>query len=158
MRLHFKQRLFSWFDSYDIYDEQGNTVYEVKGQLSWGHLFKIMDAYGNELGAVRQVIFTFLPKFEIIRAGQSLGYIRKELTFMYPKYDFDFTGWHVEGSIFEWNYTIADQSGNTVAVISKELLHLTDTYNIDVRNDKDALLALMFVLAIDAEKCSRDNN
>ena len=26
MRLLFKQRFFSWFDSYDIYDENGNTV------------------------------------------------------------------------------------------------------------------------------------
>ena len=24
-----KQRLFSWFDSYDIYDEAGNTIYVV---------------------------------------------------------------------------------------------------------------------------------
>lgn len=36
MKLLFKQRLFSWFDSYEIYDESGNTVYVVKGQLSWG--------------------------------------------------------------------------------------------------------------------------
>ena len=27
MKLLFKQRFFSWFDSYDIYDEAGNTVY-----------------------------------------------------------------------------------------------------------------------------------
>ena len=26
MKLLFKQRFFSWFDSYDIYDENGNTV------------------------------------------------------------------------------------------------------------------------------------
>ena len=26
MRLLFKQRFFSWFDSYDIYAEDGNTV------------------------------------------------------------------------------------------------------------------------------------
>ena len=32
----FKQRMFSWFDSYDIYDEYGNTLFVVKGQLSWG--------------------------------------------------------------------------------------------------------------------------
>lgn len=37
MILRFKQRFFSWFDSYDIYDENGNTVYVVKGQFSWGH-------------------------------------------------------------------------------------------------------------------------
>ena len=37
MRLLFKQRFFSWFGSYDIFDEDGNTVYVVKGELSWGH-------------------------------------------------------------------------------------------------------------------------
>ena len=37
MKLLFKQRFFSWFDSYDIYDENGDTVYTVEGQLAWGH-------------------------------------------------------------------------------------------------------------------------
>lgn len=35
MRLLFKQRFF-WFDSYDIYDEDGNTVFTVEGKLAWG--------------------------------------------------------------------------------------------------------------------------
>ena len=55
MKLLFKQRLFSWFDSYDIYDEAGNTVYVVKGQLAWGHKLIIYDAYGNEVGMVLEV-------------------------------------------------------------------------------------------------------
>ena len=54
MRMYFKQRLFSWFDSYDIYDEQGNTIYVVKGQLSWGHCLKIFDPWGNEVGTVKK--------------------------------------------------------------------------------------------------------
>ena len=29
MKLLFKQRVFSWFDSYDIYDEQGKPVFAV---------------------------------------------------------------------------------------------------------------------------------
>ena len=33
MKLLFRQRAFSWFDSYDIYDENENTVYVVKGCL-----------------------------------------------------------------------------------------------------------------------------
>ena len=36
MKLLFKQRAFTWFDSYDIFDEAGNTVYTVQGRLSWG--------------------------------------------------------------------------------------------------------------------------
>ena len=65
MKLLFKQRLFSWFDSYDIYDEQGNTLYVVKGQLSWGHCLKIYDSGGREVGTVQERIFTMLPKFEM---------------------------------------------------------------------------------------------
>ena len=30
MKLLFRQRMFSWFDSYDIYDENENTIYVVK--------------------------------------------------------------------------------------------------------------------------------
>ena len=45
-----------------------------------------------------------------------------------------------------------------MAVISKEVFKLTDTYVIDVVNDADALYALMFTLAIYAEKCSRNTN
>ena len=37
MKLLFRQRIFSWLDSYDIFDENGETVYTVKGQLSFGH-------------------------------------------------------------------------------------------------------------------------
>lgn len=155
MKLLFKQRMFSWFDSYDIYDEQGNTVYVVKGQLSWGHCLKIFDAYGNEVGTVKERIFTFLPKFEVYLGNNYLGCIQKELSLFKPRYDIDYNGWHIEGNLFEWDYTIQDGAGMPVAVISKQLFNWTDTYEIDVRLPQDALVSLMFVLAIDAEKCSR---
>ena len=32
MKLLFKQRFFSWFDSYDIYDEGGRGVFTVEGK------------------------------------------------------------------------------------------------------------------------------
>ena len=53
--------MFSWFDSYDIYDENENTVYVVKGQLSWGHCLKIFDACDREVGTVRERVLTLLP-------------------------------------------------------------------------------------------------
>ena len=70
MKLLFRQRFFSWFDSYDIYDEDGNTVYVVKGQLSWGHCLKVFDASGQELGTVKEKILTWLPKFELYERRQ----------------------------------------------------------------------------------------
>ena len=155
MKLLFKQRFFSWLDSYDIYDENENTVYVVKGQLSWGHCLKIFDSFGWELGMVKERVFTFLPKFEIYEGERMIGSICKELTFFKPRYNIDFNGWHIEGNWAEWDYTITDGAGNTVAVISKELFHMTDTYVLDIVDPADALYVLMFTLAIDEEKCSR---
>ena len=65
MKLLFKQRFFSWFDSYDIYNEAGETVYTVRGQLAWGHRLKIFDCYNREVGTVQERVFTWLPKFEM---------------------------------------------------------------------------------------------
>ncbi len=155
MRLLFKQRLFSWFDSYDIYYEDGSVAYTVKGQLSWGHKLVIFDTEGNEIGMVNQKVLTLLPRFEIYERGELIGCLKKELSFLHPRYDIDYNGWHVEGTWTEWNYTITDRDGNTAATIGKELFNLTDTYVIDINDPDDALYALMFVLAIDAEKCSR---
>ena len=157
MKLLFKQRFFSWFDSYDIYNENGETVYTVQGQLSLGHCLKIFDTYGNEVGTVKERIFTWLPKFEIYIGEQYIGCISKEFSFFKPKFDIDFNGWHIDGDFFEWDYTILDISGQNIATVSKELFNWTDTYVIDVNEEQDALCALMLVLAIDAEKCSRNN-
>ena len=149
MKLLFKQRFFSWFDSYDIYDENGAAVYTVEGKLSFGHHLEIYDAMGNEVATLQEKVLTFLPKFEIYLEDTYVGCIRKEFTFLRPKFTLDCNGWYVEGQFLEWDYRL-------VATITKEILHWTDTYVIDVERPEDALLALMVVLAIDAEKCSRD--
>jgi len=157
MRLLFKQRFFSWFDSYDIYDSAGNTVFTVEGRLAWGHCLKIFDSNGREVGTVRERVLTFLPKFELYLGEQYIGCITKDFSLFTPRFSIDCNGWTVEGSFWEWDYSILDSAGTDVASISKELFNWTDTYVIDVHDPKDALCALMLVLAIDAEKCSRNS-
>ena len=157
MKLLFKQRFFSWFDSYDIFDEHGNIVYVVKGQFSWGHCLKIFDVNGYEVGTVKEKIITWLPKFEMYYGDRYIGCISREFSIFKPKYNIDCNGWHVEGDFFECDYQIINSNGAEVATVSKELFNWTDTYSIDVYNPQDALNALMLVLAIDAEKCSRRN-
>ncbi len=157
MQLRFKQRLFSWFDSYDVFDTAENTVYTVKGQFSWGHCLKIFDSLGNEIGMVKERLFTWFPKFEMYVGGRCIGCISREFSWFRPKYSIDCNGWQVNGNFFEWDYRIADSGNRTVATISKEFFNWTDTYVLDIVNPNDALHVLMLVIAIDAEKCSRNN-
>lgn len=156
MKLLFKQRIFSWFDSYDIYDEAGNTIFTVEGQFDWGHRLHVLDARGSHVGTLKQRMLTFMPQFEIYVGETCLGCIRKEFSFLKPRFSLECLGWQVQGELFEWDYEICDSSGSLVATVTKELLNWSDTYTIDVADPAHALYALMVVLAIDAEKCSRN--
>lgn len=147
--------MFSWFDSYDIYDEQQNTVFTVRGKLSWGHRLEVYDKNENHIATLQQKVLSFLPKFQIYIGGNLVGEIVKEFTFFKPSFNISCNGWQVNGSFWEWDYRITS-GGGIIAVIEKQLFNWTDTYTIDVLNENDSLLALMVVLAIDAVKCSRN--
>ncbi len=155
MKLLFKQRAFSWLDSYDIYNEAGETVFTVKGELAWGHQLRIYDAAGSAVGMIKEVILSWLPKFEMYLGDRYAGCIRKGFSLFRPKFTIDCNGWQMDGDWLEWEYTILDAAGREVAAVSKEPWRWTDTYAIEVPDPQDALCALMLVLAIDAEKCSR---
>lgn len=158
MKLLFRQRFFSWLDSYDIYNEDGSVVYTVQGRLSWGHKLVISDSQGRELGMVQEEVLTFLPRFALYLEGREVGCIQKEFTLFQPSFRLDCLGWQIQGDFFEWDYTITDPAGGQVASLSKQLLNWTDTYVLDIGQARDAIYVLMVALAIDAAKCSAGNH
>lgn len=158
MKLLFKQRLFSWLDSYDIYYEDGSTAYTVHGKMSWGHCLEIFNQNEQYVGRVKEEVLTFLPRFHMYLGEEYIGEIRKELTFLRDSFQLDCKGWTVQGDFWDWDYVICDGSGVAVAQISKQFLNFTDTYEIEVANPDHALISLMVVLAIDAVRCSSSNN
>lgn len=157
MKLLFKQRLLSWFGRYDIYGENGGVIFSVEGKPSWGKRLEIYDAQGNYLGQIKRKLWTWLPRYELYIGESMIGEIKKEFTFLKPVFSLSFNNWTVTGNFMEWDYQVLDARGQLVMNASKELWNWTDTYIIDVFDAKDALLSLMIVLVIDAEKESRDN-
>ena len=119
MKLLFKQKFFSWFDSYDVFDENGNVYFSVKGKLAFGHAFDIYDKYDNLLGEVKQRIFHFLPHFDLYINGEEVGTLIKEFTFFKQKFTITCRDWQIEGDWFEWDYYIKDSANNIIASISR---------------------------------------
>ena len=89
MKLLFKQRLFSWLDSYDIYNEHGETAFTVEGKLAWGHKLEVLDPAGRHLGTVKEEVLTFLPRFALYLGEEYIGQIKKEFTFFKPSFTLD---------------------------------------------------------------------
>lgn len=158
MELLIKQRVFSWTDSYDVYDETGAARYFVKADFfSFGHQIHIYDKQtGEELGSVRQKLFTLLPTFELIMGGRSVGLIRKKFTFFSQDYEVEYRGWDVEGDFLGWDYRVM-QGQQEVMSISKQWLSWGDTYTLRCSNPANEFPGLLLVIAIDAANCDHND-
>ena len=88
------------------------------------------------MGTVLEKVITLLPKFEIYKNNEYIGCLSKELSFFTPHYNIDYNGWHIDGTLTEWNYTIVDESYDTVAIIRKEIFNFTDTMSLMLKIQK----------------------
>ena len=158
MKLLIRQRMFSWGDSYDVYDEDGSPRYEVRSDLfALGHQIRVFDKRSmEELGSIHEKLLTFLPVFEIVVDGRLQGSVRKEFSFLRPSYRVDYHDWQITGDVFGWDYRVM-QGDREVMSISKEVLNWTDTYILTYNNPAWEMPGLLLVLAIDAANCSHHN-
>lgn len=158
MRLYIKQKVFSWSDEFTVKDEQGNDKYYVKGELfSFGHKLHVYDTNHREVAYIAQKVFAWMPQFLITINGQEVGRLVKKMTFFKPSYYIEGSDLELGGDFFEYDYTLSAH-GKSIMKLSKEWFTWGDSYVLDINNPQDELLSLCIVLAIDCEKCSRNNN
>ena len=145
-----KQKFRLGGERFDIKDDRGNVDYQVEGSFfRIPKTFSIYDAQGQVVNQITKSIMTLLPRFEIkLRNGHHF-YIRKKLTFFRDKYEFDQLGLRVEGNIWDLNFRLLDEQDQTVAEITKEIFHLTSTYQVTVYDEAYADLVISLCVAID---------
>lgn len=158
MELLTRQRVFSWTDTYDVFDASGNAKYFVKGEFfSLGHKIHVYNkATGEELGCVAQRLLTLLPTFDITVDGCVVGTVKKKFTFFTQDYLVDYRGWDVSGDFLGWDYCVTDGCRD-VMTISKQWLSWGDTYTLSFDDPADELPGLLLVIAIDAANCDHND-
>ena len=161
MELHIRQRIFSWGDSYDVFDDSWEARYEVRSAFfSLGHQIHVYDKRADEgrdeVGSIRQKLFTLMPTFEIEIGGRVIGTVRKKFTLLRQNYEVDYRGWDVEGDFLGWDYRVI-QAHREVLSITREIWNWSDTYTLRFRDPADEIPGLLLVLAIDAANCSHND-
>lgn len=158
MKLCIKQRVFSWTDTYDVYDSYGEAKYYVRAKFfSLGHQITVYEKdTGREVGSVHQRLFTLLPTYDIRIGGMEMGSVKKKFTFFSENYLVDYRGWDVEGNFLGWDYQVL-HGGRTVMSISKEWLTWGDTYTLTYDDPADEIPGLLLVIAIDAANCDHND-
>ncbi len=149
MRLYIKEKVFSWGDRFTVKDEYGTDKYFVEGEVfSWGKKLHVYNSVGVEVAFIKQEVWSFLPRFYVFCNGQQVAEIKKEFSFLFPRYSVAGLGWEIEGRFMAHDYEIK-QNGRTIVDISKEWMTWGDSYELNIMNPEDEIVALAVVLTID---------
>lgn len=150
MYLYIKQKVFSMGDKFFVTDANGDTRYSVMGEVfSFGKKLHIFDRSENEVAYIQQKVFSFLPRYYVTVKGTQVAEVVKEFTLFRNEYTVKGTGWTVHGNFIDHSYQIYD-SGKPIAEVQKRWLSWGDTYEINIDDSADELLALCVCLVIDA--------
>ena len=150
VKLALKQKVFSMKEAFTVMDEGGAPIYEVAGKLiSVGHKLTIRDMDGEEAAYIHQKVLSLVPKYFIEVDGQEME-LKGHITLFKPHYtlETDSGKWEIRGNFMEHEYEMK-RGRETVATVAKKWLSWGDTYLLDVADDRDALTALVVMIAID---------
>ena len=154
-KLYLKQKVFSWGDKFNVYNEFGEAIYHVKGEVfTLGKKLHVSDPQERELAFIHQKVWSFKSRYFISRDGTDIAEVVKEITFLKAKYTVEAFGWLIQGNFLDHEYQITCGE-HVVAKISHKWLSWGDTYEIDVADGEDAINVLCAVLIIDAVKASQ---
>jgi len=158
MKLYMKEKVFTIVDQFTLWDENEEVRYKVEGEFfSWGKKLHLLTPSGDEVALIHREPLTFLPRFHVYMGGQDVATIRKEFTFFRPVYSIDGLNWDIQGDFFAHDYEVL-QNGRVIVSIHKVWLSWGDSYEIEIFDPANEVLALAVVLAIDCVIDQQERN
>ena len=147
------QKLLSIGNDYTIENEQGETVYKVDGKVGWHKKFIFENAEGKTLAMMKKHLVTIRETIEVTGAkGEPLAVVKKALITPLREHftvsvqngpDLD-----IHGDLIDHEYTI-DDGQNKVATVTKKMLHVRDSYSVQIKAGQDEVIILGIVVCID---------
>lgn len=117
---------------FDIKDEDGNLVYQIRGNTGmWGAKVSVQDANDNELLLIKQKI-SYTQSLDVIENGKTVANIRKKVLSLTPKFTISGLNWTVSGKLIKREYTLLDEKGQVVAIINRSGLFAQSAYECEV--------------------------
>ena len=135
-QLYIKQKVFSLSGKFSVKDDQENEVYFVEGSfLQIPKTFSIMDTARNEVALITKKTFSFLPTFFVEVSGQEAVTIKKQFTFLKPRYSIDAAGIEVQGNWWDMDFEVF-QNGEIIGSVSKKWFTWGDSYELQIANEE----------------------
>lgn len=149
MKLYFKQKVFTFKQKTDIFDEFGNIMFRAEGEIfSLGRRMHVYDNMNNEVAFVQQRLLHLMPRFSVYINGQYIADVVREFTLFRNNYRIEGLNWHIDGDFLAHDYRIT-YGGRYIASIHKHWMTWGDSFEIDIAYEQDTVMALAVIIAID---------
>lgn len=163
MRYHLRERAWSLTENFTVRDDYGNAVFEIRGKFFHigDNLVMYDRASGQPLVEIKQQLISLRPRYDIYRNGAHWAQVHEQFRFFGER--FKVTGengmvFHIEGDIWNWNFAIADDNGNLLGSVSRQLSLFRDSYAVDVAQGVDAPFIIALAVVIELVKEHRDED
>ncbi|GCE28226.1 hypothetical protein KDA_37100 [Dictyobacter alpinus] len=153
MRYHLREHAWGLTDTFTVRDDAGNAVFEIHGKFFHiGDNLIIRDSYsGQDLIQIKQHMLSLKPSYDIYRNGEHWANVHEQFHLFGER--FKVTGgngmvFHIDGSVWNWNFTVSDDAGNLMGQVGRELSLFHESYAVDVAPGVDVpfMIALAVVL------------
>ena len=151
IRFRMREQLIAIGDDSWIEDADGNRVYKANGKAArLRDTFVLEDRSGNQLARIKERVLHVRDTMTIELDGRTAT-VKKALVGLRARFHVEIDGAEdlkVHGNIVDHEYEI-EQSGDTVAHISKKWFRVRETYGVEIEPGAYIPLILSIVIAVD---------
>lgn len=159
MKLYIKQSVFTLGAKFTVKNEFGEDAYYIEGSFfRYPKEFNIYNSYHEKVGHIERQILRFFSHYDIKTDKQNIT-LKREFSFFRQYYSILGIDWSLQGNFTGHHYEV--MSGNDpIMKLRKHWFTWGDSYELDIPDHQDEVLALAIAICIDNEilRDSQSNN
>jgi uncharacterized protein YxjI len=155
MKYHIRRRAWTLREEFIVRDQGGNPAFKVKGKFFHvGDNLIVHDlAARTEVAHIKQKVLHLSPHYEIYRNGEHWASMHEKLLHLFgERFKIKLENgaiYHIEGNIWNWDFTVTNERGDLIAQIGERLSLLRDHYAVDIAQGIDVPFIISLAVAIE---------
>ncbi len=132
--LYTSSKVFTLHHHIEITDEEGNVAYRAETKFPSIHdKTDIYDAEGRHVAYFERKLITLHEIHYVdMENGKSFVLSNELLHLIKDVTNIEGLGWRLEGNFMQLNFTIRDEDGELIALVSQKAFSLHDKYSLDI--------------------------
>ncbi len=157
MKLYIKQAVFTLGEQFTVKDEFGEDQFYVVGSfLQIPKQFRVLDKNSRQVATIERIMFRMFGQYDIVTNTDRIT-LKRQFSLFRQAYIIEGIDWYLQGNFTSHNYQLI-RGGNPIMTLSKHWFTWGDSYELNITNEQDAILALCIAISIDYEILKDQSN